>query len=104
MFSCIGTITEHVSGFVDFILQPLLQKITRYVKVTTHFLRNPSYIGTLDPGSMLISMNVDSLYTNIYHADGMAACRTFLNKHDIQSDIATDIPILIDFIHIHIYF
>ena len=31
----------------------------------------------------------------------MAACRTFLNKHNIQSDIATDIPILIDFILKH---
>ena len=31
----------------------------------------------------------------------MAACRAFLNKHNIQSDIATDIPILIDFILKH---
>ena len=31
----------------------------------------------------------------------MAACRTILNKDNIQSDIATDIPILIDFIHKH---
>ena len=74
------------------------------MKDTTHFLRNPSYIGTLAPGSKLISMNVNSLYTNIYHADGVVACRTFLNKHDIQSDIATDVPILIDVILIRIYF
>ena len=50
---------------------------------------------------MLISMDVDSLYTNIPHADGVAACRAFLNEHNIQSDIATDIPILIDFILKH---
>ena len=42
-----------------------------------------------------------SFYTKIPHADGVAACRTILNKHNIQSDIATDIPILIDFIHKH---
>ena len=46
-------------------------------------------------------MDVNSLYTNIPHADGVAACRAFLNKHNIQSDIATDIPILIDFILKH---
>ena len=46
-------------------------------------------------------MDVNSLYTNIPHADGVAACRTFLNKHNIQYDIATDIPILIDFIIKH---
>ena len=91
--SCIGTITGHISGFVDSILPPLLQKIPSYFKDTTHFIRNLSYIGTLAPGSMLISMDVNSPYTNIPHADGVAACRTFHNKHNIQSDIATDIPI-----------
>ena len=99
--SCIDTITEHISGFVDSILQPLLQKIPSYLKDTTHFIRNLSYIGTLAPGSILISMDVNSLYINIPHADGVAACRAFLNKHNIQSDIATNIPILIDFILKH---
>ena len=70
-------------------MQPLLQKIPSYFKDTTHFLRNLSYIGTLSPGSMLISMDVNSLCTNIPHADGVAACRTFVNKHNIQSEIAT---------------
>ena len=32
--SCIGTITEHISGFVDSILQPLIQKIQSYLKDT----------------------------------------------------------------------
>ena len=96
--SCIGTITEHISGFVDLILQPLLQKITSYLKDTTHFLCN-CHIATLATGSMLISMDANSLYTNIPHADEVAACRSFVYKtHDIQSDIATDIPILIDII------
>ena len=46
-------------------------------------------------------MVVDSLYTNISHADGVAACRTYLSKHNIQSDIATDIPVLIVFMLKH---
>ena len=91
--SYMGTITEHISGFVDSILQPLLKNIPSYLKDTTHFIRNLSYIGTLAPGSMLISIDVNSLYTNIPHADGVAACSTFLNKHNIQSVIATHIPI-----------
>ena len=35
------------------------------------------------------------------HADGVDACRTFLNNHNIQFDIATDIPTLMDFILTH---
>ena len=46
-------------------------------------------------------MDVNSLYVNISHAYGVAACRTFVNKHNIQSDIVTDIPISIDFILEH---
>ena len=46
-------------------------------------------------------MDVNSLYTNIPHADGVTVCRTFLNKHNIQCYITTDIPILIDFILKH---
>ena len=46
-------------------------------------------------------MDVSSLNNNIPHADGVAACRAFLNKHNIQSDIANDITILIDFILKH---
>ena len=86
---------------MDSILKPLLQKIPSYLKDTTHFIHNLSYIGTLAPGSMLYSIDVNSLCTNIPHADGVAACRAFFNKHNIQSDIATDIPILIDFILKH---
>ena len=99
--SCIGTIANYIYGFVDSILQQLLQKIPSYLKDTTHFIRNLSYIGTLAPGSILILMDVDYLCTNIPHADGVDACRTFPNKHDIQSDIATDNHILIDFILKH---
>ena len=99
MYIC--TITEHIYGFVDSILQPLLQKIPSYLKDTPHFIRNLSYIGTLAPGSILISMDVNSLYTNIPHADGVAACRAFLTKHNIQSDIATYTTISIDFILKH---
>ena len=100
--SCIGTITEHTFGFVDYILQPLLQNIPSYLNDTTHFHRSlSSHIDTLDPGSMLISMDANSLYTNIPHANVVAACRILLSKNNIQSDIATDIPILIYFILTH---
>ena len=102
--SYICTITEHISGFVDSILQLLLQDIPNYLKDTTHILHSLSHIGTPTPGSMLISMDVNSLYSNIPRADAVAACRTLFNKHIIQSDVATDIPILIDFILRHITF
>ena len=79
----------------------MIKKIPSYLKDTTHIIRNLSYIGTLAHGSISISMDENSLCTNIPHADGVAACRAFLNEHNIQSDIATDMPILVDFILRH---
>ena len=95
--SSIGTIAEHIFGVIDSIFQPLLINIPSYLKDTTHFLRNLSHVGALATRSMLILMDLHFLYTNIPHVDGVTACQTFLNKHNIQCDIVTDILILIDF-------
>ncbi|KAJ8046469.1 hypothetical protein HOLleu_05145 [Holothuria leucospilota] len=37
--SCIGTLTEHLAGYIDRVLNPLLPTINSYVQDTTHFLR-----------------------------------------------------------------
>ena len=42
------------------------------------FLRKLSTLGTLPPGSILVTLDVSSLYTNIPHNEGMAACREAL--------------------------
>ena len=69
------------------------------MKYTTQCLRNPSgHIDSLALESMLHSMDVNSHYTNIPHADVVDACQSHLTKPNIQSDIETNIPILIDFI------
>ena len=49
----------------------------------------------------MITMDVNSLYTNIPHTDGINACRSFLYRHTIDPALINDIPILIDFILTH---
>ena len=46
----------------------------------------------------MIIMDVNSLYTNILHTDGINACRSFLNRYTTDPALINDIPILIDFI------
>ena len=46
----------------------------------------------------MITMDVNSLYTNIPHTDGINACRSFLNRLTTDPALINDIPILIDFI------
>ena len=96
------TITEHISGYVDSILQPLLHNVPSLITDTNDFLRKLNDINHLiTPESTMITMDVNSLYTNIPHTDGINACRSFLNRHTTDPALINDIPILIDFILTH---
>ena len=98
------THTEHISGYVDSILQPLLHNIPSLITDTNDFLRKQNDIKHLiPPESTMITIDVNSLYTNIPHTDGINACRSFLSRHTTDPALINDIPILIDFILTHNY-
>ena len=70
--------TEKMSMYLDSFLQPLAQKVDSYIKDTTHFLSNLSQLGQLDTNSLLVTIDVVSLYTNIPHRDGILATKAAL--------------------------
>ena len=71
---------EHISQFVDSHLNPLVPKLPSYIKDTTHFLKKLDDFKELPPGSLLVTLDVSSLYTNIPHNKGIEACRKSLNS------------------------
>ena len=62
--------TKRISAFVDRLIQPTAQKQDSYVKDTTDFL---NFIDStkLPKNTVLVSMDVFSLYTNIPHEEGV---------------------------------
>ena len=74
--------TENISQFVDSHLNPLVPKLPSYIKDTTHFLKKLDDLKELPPGSLLVTLDVSSLYTNIPHNEGIKACRKALNSSD----------------------
>ena len=50
---------------------------------------------------LLVTMDVNSLYTNIPHSDGVEACRSFLTMNTTDQTLINDIPTLVDFILTH---
>lgn len=56
--SCIGTLTEYLSGFVDSILNPLLPSLGSYIQDTTHFLRILKDVKSFPSNSLLVTMDV----------------------------------------------
>ena len=70
--------TERLSHFVDYHLQPLVHKLPSFVKDTNDFLNKLLTIGNLPANSLLVTLDVSSLYTNISHKEGINACEHFL--------------------------
>ena len=75
-----GCPTERISQFVDYFLQPGVKKITSYIQDTTDFLRMLQQLGILPKNTLLVTLDVSSLYTNIPNIEGIEACKTLLER------------------------
>lgn len=70
--SGIGTVTEPLSCYVDSLIHNIPPTFSSYLKDTNHFLTDIIDLDIPD-GSLLVTMDVTSLYTNIPHEDGIHA-------------------------------
>jgi hypothetical protein len=61
-----GHPTEEVFEFVDFHLRPHVEALSSYLKDTTDYLQKRESMNPLPSGTILVSMDVTSLYTNIH--------------------------------------
>lgn len=102
--SGIGTMTEFISGYVDSILQPLLPRIPSFIKDTTHFLQTLQDLEKLAENTLLVTMAVSSLYSNILHVEGVQACEDFSRKCGSEENFLRDICSIIRFILSHNHF
>ena len=74
--------TENISRFVDWFLQPFTTVLPSYIRDTTDFINRLRRLPLLPPGTLLVTLDVSSLYTNIPHEEGITACEKFLNLRD----------------------
>lgn len=74
-----GTVTERISSALDFIIKDIVPTIPSYVKDTNHFLRQIAGL-EVPKDSILVTMDVTSLYTNIPHSDGIEATVSTFKK------------------------
>ena len=73
--------TSKISEFVDHHLQPVVQGTTSYVKDTNDFINKLNTCSKdIDGDTILVTMDVKSLYTNIPNDEGVRAARTFLGR------------------------
>ena len=78
--SSINCHTNQISRYIDYHLQPIVKQIPSYVKDTNDFIRKISAIN-LPQNSILVSMDVKSLYTNIPNAEGICAVKRSYDQY-----------------------
>jgi hypothetical protein len=76
-----GHPTEKISEFVDFHLRPHIEALLSHLKDTTDYLQKMESMNPLSSGTILVSMDVTSLYTKIPHNDGIEASKNNKNTN-----------------------
>ena len=79
-----GHPTKKISEFVDLHLQPHVNSLPSYLKNTTDYLRKLQESGPIPPETLLVSLDVTSLYTNIPHEDGIRACKEAWEERPVK--------------------
>ena len=92
-----GTVTEVASNFIDYFLNPLVPSLSSYIQDTTHFLRLIEQY-RLPPNSIIGTLDVESLYTNIPHDEGLESCEFHLNKRENKKIPTNFLLKLMDFV------
>jgi hypothetical protein len=72
---------------VDHFLNPPNSDLRSYVKDTTHFLQILGELGDLPEDTLLVTLDVTSLYTNIPNDEGIQAARETLNRTRPESGL-----------------
>ena len=93
-----GAPTENISSFVDFFLKPCVSRISSYIRDTTDFLNKLRALPQLPTGSLLVTLDASSLYTNIPHNEGITACEEALNSRELLIPPTADLCRLIKLI------
>ena len=75
-----GSPTEKISALVDIHLRPYLLDVKSYLRDTMDLLNKLSSLGDLPVGSILGTLDVTSLYTNIPNTEGCHAIYRLLHK------------------------
>ena len=104
IMSGIGTLTEKISGLVETILNPIVKNTDCYIQETIDFLNKLADINEIPQNAILVTMDVESLYTTIPHCDGLHAVEHFSQDQGVNSIPVDVITKVTEFILTHNYF
>ena len=100
--SSVNSPSSNISQYADFYLQPIVQSLKAYIKDTTDFINKIDGITELPAESILVTMDVRSLYTNIPHREGInAVAKALENIKETQISTRVIIKLLSLILHLN---
>lgn len=86
--SAIGSLTENASRFVDFFLTPHVRQLP-YVRDTLDLLKQIEGVA-VPPDALLVTLDVEALYSSIPHEQGVRMVRSFLMEENHHARLFND--------------
>lgn len=83
------TISEPASKYVDFYIKPFVSKLPSFLQDTTHSLNKLPELKDVG-SSYLVRIDVESLYTNIVHNEGLEASKHYLKHRPEENTLPAD--------------
>lgn len=94
--SSVNSHTEKISAYVDDYLRPLAERLPSYIRDTTDFIKRLRALGKLPKNSLLVTLDVSSLYTNVDTDEGLTIVREELEKSGQNNPSAETITLLLE--------
>ena len=79
--SSVNCHAANISKYVDYHLQPIVKEIPSYIKDTQDFLKKLEKVKDIPLESLLVTLDVKSLYTNIPNNEGIKAVKESYEKY-----------------------
>jgi len=83
--SDIDSESYHIAEYIHHFLQPLAAKQQSFIKDSFHFLDLIRECGQIPSRAFLVSLDVDSMYTNIDNHDGLKCLRRIFDQNPVPS-------------------
>ena len=95
VLSC-GVSTEKTSQFVSYHLHKHVETLPSLIKDFTSCVMKLQSWNNIPEGTLLVTLDASSLYTNVPHQEGIDACIESLNTRTIQQHPTKDLAELIN--------
>ena len=82
--SAIDSLTSAISTYVDYFIRPLADQLPSFVKDTGHMISILESVHLLPADCILVTFDVEGLYTNVPHEGRIQALEYFLLSRNMN--------------------